>query len=47
MITLTKKQLTVLLDAIYRQYIEGASSMPDKLEEVVIDVLWKMDMNEV
>ena len=32
-----------LLDAIYEQYPEGASSMPDNLEEAVINTLCELD----
>ena len=44
-VSLTKRELAVLLDAVYQHYPEGASSMPDRLEEAVIDVLWKMETN--
>ena len=32
-----------LLEAIYEQYPEGASSMPNKLEEAVINTLHELE----
>lgn len=45
MINTTVQSETVdrLLEAIYEQYPEGASSMPNKLEEAVINVLYELD----
>lgn len=35
--------LEQLLDAIYEQYPEGASTMPSKLEEAVTNTLYELD----
>ena len=45
MINTTVQSETVdrLLEAIYEQYPEGASSMPNKLEESVINALYELD----
>jgi len=42
-ITVQSETVGKLLDAIYEQYPEGASSMPDKLEEAVINTLYELD----
>ena len=42
-ITVPSETVGKLLDAIYEQYPEGASSMPDKLGEAVINTLNELD----
>ena len=42
-ITIPSETVGKLLDAIYEQYPEGASSMPNKLEEAVINTLYELD----
>ena len=42
-ITIPSETVGKLLDAIYEQYPEGASSMPDKLEEAVTNTLYELD----
>jgi hypothetical protein len=41
--TVSKETVDKLLEAIYEQYPEGASSMPDKLEEAVTNTLYELD----
>ena len=45
-LTVRSKTIGKLLDALYEQYPEGASSMPDKLEEAVTDTLYELDKLE-
>ena len=42
-ITVPSETVGKLLDAIYEQYPEGASSMPSKLEEAVTNTLYELD----
>lgn len=41
--TVQSETVDRLLEAIYEQYPEGASSMPNKLEEAVINALYELD----
>ena len=42
-ITVRSETVGNLLDAIYEQYPEGASTMPNKLEEAVTNTLYELD----
>tara|TARA_B100000959_G_C14785141_1_gene543180 strand:- start:483 stop:653 length:171 start_codon:yes stop_codon:yes gene_type:complete len=42
-ITVRSETVGKLLEALYEQYPEGASSMPDRLEEAVINTLYELD----
>ena len=42
-ITVRSETVGKLLDAIYEQYPEGASTMPSKLEEAVTNTLYELD----
>ena len=45
-ITIRSETVGKLLEALYEEYPEGASSMPDKLEEAVINTLYELDQLE-
>ena len=42
-ITVRSETVGKLLAAIYEQYPEGASTMPNKLEEAVTNTLYELD----
>ena len=45
-LTIKSKTVGRLLNALYDQYPEGASSMPNKLEEAVLNTLYELDKLE-